>query len=81
MVSEVSILIPIYNFAIEQLVKELLAQCKKAGVRFEIICLDDASEPEFQEKNRKLKNLENVFYEELQVNISRAAIRNQLAQR
>ncbi|QMU28990.1 glycosyltransferase family 2 protein [Adhaeribacter radiodurans] len=80
MVSELSILIPIYNFAVDQLVNVLLAQCYEEAICFEIICLDDASESHFQEKNRFLKSLENVIYEELPTNISRAAIRNKLAQ-
>ncbi len=81
MVSELSILIPVYNFDIIPLVNELLKQCQQAAVRFEIICLDDASDPHFQENNRKIKDLENVVYEELSINISRANIRNKLAQR
>ncbi|PSR52445.1 glycosyl transferase [Adhaeribacter arboris] len=81
MVSELSILIPVYNFAVDKLVNVLWVQCKEANIIFEIICLDDASDSYFQDNNRFLQKLENVIYEELPVNISRAAMRNALAQR
>ena len=81
MVSEVSILIPIFNYTVTSLVQALLDQCQRAGIAFEIICLDDASNDVFKKTNQNLKFLENVLYEELPRNISRAAIRNKLAQR
>lgn len=78
MVAEISILIPVYNFDINFLVRNLLVQCDEAGIRYEIICLDDASEEKFKVSNRSVANLANVIYEELPYNISRAAIRNKL---
>ena len=38
-----SILIPIYNFKVVDVVLELKAQAEKLDVPFEILCFDDAS--------------------------------------
>lgn len=81
MVTEVSVLIPVYNYGIFSLVQELRAQCARAALTYEIICLDDASEELFRVQNRAVSWLEHVVYEELPRNISRAAVRNALAQR
>lgn len=78
MASELSILIPIYNFNICPLVNNLLVQCRAAAICFEIICLDDASDETYKVINRSVANLPNVVYQELPLNISRAAIRNKL---
>ena len=78
MVTEVSVLIPVYNYGIFSLVQELRAQCARAELTYEIICLDDASEETFRIKNRAVARLEHVDYEELPGNISRAAMRNAL---
>ena len=79
MVSELSILIPVYNFNICPLIHDLLSQCRQAAIRFEIICFDDGSEEKYQLKNRLVSSLPQVIYRELPENISRAAIRNLLA--
>ncbi|QNF34185.1 glycosyltransferase [Adhaeribacter swui] len=81
MVSEVSILIPVYNYHITTIVHQLQAQCQRAAIAYEIICLDDASNNGCKIGNQKVKFLKNVIYEELPVNISRAAIRNVLARK
>lgn len=74
-----SILIPIYNFDVRQLVAELEQQCISAGAAYEIICLDDKSEEAFRQKNRAVQSLLHVHYEELSENLGRSRIRNRLA--
>jgi glycosyltransferase involved in cell wall biosynthesis len=76
---ELSALIPTYNFDVFPLVDELSRQLSKSNISFEIIVIDDASSPEFKEKNKKLDDLPFVFYRELNQNIGRSKIRNLLA--
>lgn len=75
-----SILIPVYNFIVLDLVADLHRQCQKAGCVFEIICLDDGSQNTIKEKNANLLSISNVKYIELNQNIGRAAIRNRLSE-
>jgi glycosyltransferase involved in cell wall biosynthesis len=74
-----SILIPVYNFDIRQLVYDLRKQCELAGVAYEIICLDDGSTDHFKAIHQELTALSNVHYEELPQNLGRSKIRNRLA--
>ncbi|HAS35101.1 MAG TPA: glycosyl transferase [Flavobacteriales bacterium] len=76
-----SILIPIYNFELDPFVRELREQCLTEKIEFEILCIDDASDQEFKDVNRRLNQLEQVDYEELNSNIGRSKIRNLLAER
>ena len=73
-----SILIPVYNFDVRQLVADLHGQCLAAGVDFEFVCFDDGSSDFFKEKNRKIAEYEHVNYRELPQNLGRSAIRNAL---
>ncbi|NGY35938.1 glycosyltransferase family 2 protein [Flavobacterium sp. XN-5] len=73
-----SILIPIYNYNAFPLVKELHQQCLESKIKFEIICVDDASY-EHQSENILIQFLSNSTYIELPQNIGRSAIRNLLA--
>lgn len=75
-----SVLIPVHNFDVTQLVNELHKQAKKEKIVFEIILIDDCSEGYIKSINSELANLENVFYYEESVNIGRSKIRNKLAQ-
>ena len=59
-----SICIPIYNYDVRAVVKELNLQANNAGVDFEILLLDDASTI-FKEENRELADIENVKLVEL----------------
>jgi len=72
----ISVLIPIYNFNVAKLVKDLHAQLTYANVIFEIILGDDASTQQFN--NEKLTDLQGVTYFSLPENIGRAKIRNLL---
>lgn len=73
-----SICIPVYNFEVYPLIKELSQQSEDAEVSYEIIVLDDASNDEFKTKNRDVKDISGVKYEELDENIGRSRIRNLL---
>lgn len=75
-----SILIPVYNYDISQLVTDLHAQAMGLNNDWEIRVLDDASSEEWKNKNRHLAALSQVHYKELDQNIGRAAIRNRLAE-
>lgn len=74
-----SILIPVFDFDIRQLVEELHTQCLDWGGDFEIICLDDASAEKWQQCNQEIKDKSFVQLIILEQNIGRSAIRNQLA--
>jgi len=76
-----SILIPIYNWDCVQLVTELHKQSVVAELEFEILCLDDASYDEYQQRNLPLELLSSVVFEQLPENIGRARIRNLLAEK
>lgn len=74
-----SVLIPIYNADVSNLVTQLHTQLVQSGIVFEIICIDDASTLSYEE-NISLKNTKEVKYIKLEKNIGRAAIRNMLAE-
>lgn len=74
----ISILIPVYNTSVVDLVRSLAAQCGGLNLAFEIICLDDHSQAVWRAENRVLAALEAVSYLELEENIGRARIRNRL---
>ncbi|WP_439883145.1 glycosyltransferase family 2 protein [Pontibacter sp. MBLB2868] len=79
MVSEVSILIPVFNQDVTAIVHTLLAQCTRLAVRYEINLYDDGSKEDIKELNRPLSDLPHVLYRELPENLGRAGIRNKLA--
>ena len=74
-----SILIPVYNFDVRAYVKELYRQAESLKISFEIIIVDDASDNKFRLQNAGLDNLDSVQYIQLQANIGRSRIRNDLA--
>lgn len=76
-----SILIPIYNFNVVDLVTELHRQAEALPVPVEILAFDDGSEGKWKALNRQLKTVPGVHYRELETNKGRAAIRNYLARR
>ncbi len=75
-----SILIPVYNYNIYPLVKELHKQCLESEIEFEIICQDDGSN-QYLIENNEINFLKNTSYAILEHNIGRSAIRNVLAQK
>ena len=78
----ISILIPIYNVDITELVTELSNQVNQLEERFEILCIDDCStETQVKEINALTNNLEVVKYSELNENVGRGNIRMLLAKK
>jgi glycosyltransferase involved in cell wall biosynthesis len=77
---ELSILIPVYNQPVTNIVKELLRQAGLLGIKHQILCYDDAStNREALKINKELSNLKGVSYIILPKNLGRSAIRNLLA--
>lgn len=76
----ISILIPIYNYPAYPLVAALHAQCLKAKIDFEILCIDDASGI-FTEENHRIDGLSFCQMEYLPENTGRSRVRNALAKR
>jgi glycosyltransferase involved in cell wall biosynthesis len=73
-----SILIPVYNTLVADLVNELHKQATELSTPFEIILIDDCSDLSISYLNLKLKSLGQVSYTVLPENIGRAKIRNLL---
>lgn len=70
----ISILIPVYNYDVTELVTELALQCEKNQITYEIICVNDASEStpiDFEN--------ENIHWHTNSSNLGRARTRNFLA--
>ncbi len=74
-----SICIPVYNFDISRLVKDLHRQALELDKPIEILLLDDGSSEDFKIRNRVLKDLPLARYHELKENTGRSKIRNLLA--
>jgi glycosyltransferase involved in cell wall biosynthesis len=74
-----SVLIPVYNFDIRDLVKNLSSQAGNCRVPFEVIVIDDASGEECKRLNREIMGLTGVTYIEESENLGRSKIRNKLA--
>jgi len=74
-----SICIPVYNYDVGSLVRDLRLQAENAGYLFEILLMDDASDEKFRAMNQAI-NLEGVRYVQLGENIGRSKIRNRLAE-
>lgn len=76
-----SILIPVYNNDVIELVQDLHVQSKAQNIAFEIIVVDDASKQDIKHSNKQLQKNESVYYEELSENVGRSRIRNYLAEK
>ena len=74
-----SILIPIYNFTVKELVNELSSQAQDLNIPFEILCVDDTSKATYIVLNDGLENIKGVNYQLNKKNIGRSAIRNLLS--
>lgn len=72
----ISICIPVYNFYVYPMIEELQQQAMLCNKKYEIIIADDKSENNFKEQNKKVQELQNVKYIELEENIGRSRIRN-----
>jgi len=74
-----SILVPIYNFNCIAFATSLSTQLKATNLPGEILFIDDASDPSYQNVNLKIAQIEYADYQQLDQNIGRSAIRNLLA--
>ena len=75
-----SVLIPIYNHDVNNLVTTLDQQLTQSGIPYEIILADDCSNNlDYRKKNENLSLLASVQYIQNQSNMGRAKIRNRLA--
>jgi Glycosyl transferase family 2 len=70
-----SICIPIYNYDVTSLVRELSVQANKLGIQYEIICIDDYSEKSFIALNEVDCSKYGKYFQ-LNKNIGRSKIRN-----
>lgn len=74
-----SILIPIFQYDVRQLVERLQAQAQSLTVPWEIVCLDDGSDEFWRQRNQPVSRLSGVRYEEAVQNLGRSRVRNELA--
>ena len=74
-----SILIPVFNYRMEPLVSELIEQCTRLNLHFEIVLLDDGSNAEFKAINKALPHqFAAIRYLENTKNEGRSVSRNKL---
>ncbi|WP_299442348.1 glycosyltransferase [uncultured Aquimarina sp.] len=73
-----SILIPVYNYNVIPLIKEVYKQVSLCGISFEILVFDDQSDL-FLKENGAINSLPECSFRKLPKNIGRSAIRNLLA--
>ena len=71
-----SILIPVFNFDVSHLLKELYKQSKAIGSDFEILIFDDCSSSEYHLSDVDLEAFPEVNYRLLKTNLGRSRIRN-----
>ena len=75
-----SILIPVYNYDVTDLVNTLSAQLSLTGITGEVVLLDDGSDPSFDKINSPLSQIPYVKYFKNLVNAGRTASRKLLAE-
>jgi glycosyltransferase involved in cell wall biosynthesis len=71
-----SICIPTYNYSVVQLVKDLSGQAAQLNIPYEIIVIDDASDPAYSTQNNILATYAYTKFIILHKNIGRSKIRN-----
>jgi len=76
----ISVLIPVYNFAVEDLILQLIRQLNQAKVQFEILVLDDHSS-KFSDQYQQFDELETVTVLKSEENLGRSKARNLLAKK
>jgi glycosyltransferase involved in cell wall biosynthesis len=75
----ISVLIPNYDWDVSALINSLHKQLNAAAVPFEIVCFDDCSTSNHQQKNETVNKLENVRYVVNKYPLGRSKNRNELA--
>jgi len=76
----ISVLIPVHNYVITPLVQSVHKLLAAEEIAFEIICLDDASEKSFIEKNQGVKSFSEASYILSRKNNGRAITKELLCQ-
>lgn len=74
-----TVLIPTFHYNTLPLVEVVRKQCIKAGIIFEIICQDDASNSELNTGNEKINSLPNCYFFTNSENLGRGRNINSLA--
>jgi glycosyltransferase involved in cell wall biosynthesis len=74
-----SVLIPVFNFDVRDLVATLSSQAQLAKIPFEIVVIDDASDRKYQQLNKEIEKFQGVKYFIENDNLGRSRIRNKLA--
>jgi glycosyltransferase involved in cell wall biosynthesis len=80
-VQSISVLIPVYNRSVVELVDGLHRQLKVLGAPFEIILMDDKSDDKFIKLNGTISDFQYVHYICLDKNVGRSRIRNLLGEK
>lgn len=75
----ISILIPVYNYKILDLVTLLNEQLQSSDILFEIICLDDRSDDLYTATNKTVEQFKNTAYKVNDLNLGRTKTRQKLA--
>jgi len=75
----ISILIPIFNYKVVHLVKNLYEQLLMSNIDFEVICFDDGSAKNYIDFNKSLDKTEYISYIVSGQNIGRTEARQKLA--
>ena len=76
----ISVLIPVFNYDVTNLVSVLNCQLEVLDIEYEIICIDDGSELYLKE-NYEVTTFKNVKYEQKAINLGRSRVRNLLAKK
>ncbi|MGM5470669.1 glycosyltransferase [Flavobacteriaceae bacterium LMO-SS05] len=76
----ISVLIPVYNYPVFELVKAIHRQLLQSKLPFEIICLEDGSDKHFIESNKTLNTFSNTRLLISRTNKGRELSRQQLAE-
>jgi hypothetical protein len=75
----ISILIPVFNVQVHELVRELSSQLSGLSIEGEILVYDDYSTPAFKNQNSSVNSIKYATYKELDQNYGRIEIRKLLA--
>ncbi len=76
----ISVLIPVYNYHIVDLVTNLHTQLELCNIPFEIICFDDHSSEVYSKKNQVVSALKHTTYTIHPINVGRIQARQHLAE-
>lgn len=76
-----SVLIPIHNYTVTPLVTEVHRQLSDCNIMFEIICLEDGSNPKYINTNTAIERLSHTKHIINKTNIGRTQTRQELSNR